>query len=209
MVSITLTTFLDFISASAGTPRLTQVQRAIDTYSKDYGRRYDFYRQFREALRDLAEHGRAATSLGDLLIGLPVKKVNRYEKLVDGYLNWLTSTSIGQTEWTDQKAAWTTPSAPGLEIKVNPELFVVMAGQRYVVKLYLKGQEPAQRTVDSALWIMQEALSDTSAIPAVLDVQRAKLHRRIPLNPSVHALAKSDAASFLVLWRELNGLRAA
>lgn len=209
MISITLTTFLDFISASAGTPRLTQVQRAIDTYSKGYGRRYDFYRQFREALKDLVGHGRAAAALGDVLIGLPVRKVSRYEKLVHGYQTWTTSTSLGQKAWTDEKAAWTTPSAPGLEIKVNPELFVVLAGQKYVVKLYLKGQEPAQRTVDSALWIMHEALSDTSAVPAVLDVQRARLHRRIPLNPSVHALAKSDAASFLVLWRELNDLWAA
>ena len=84
-----------------------------------------------------------------------------------------------------------------------------MAGQAYLVKLYLKGEKPAQRTVDSALWIMHEALSDTSAIPAVLDVQRAKLHTRIPLNPTMQALANGDAAAFASMWRDLSGMQAA
>ena len=208
MVKITLTTFLDFTSASAGRPRLTQVKKAIDTYGKEYDPQRDFYRPFRDALMDLVEEGRDAASLDDVLVGLHAKKVDLYKKLVEGYRKWVMSRTTGRRTRSDHKATWTTSSAPDLEIKVNPELSVAVAGQEFLVKLYLKKEKPAQRTVDSALWIIKEALPTSYATPAVLDVQRGKLHAAT-LDPEVRALANSDAASFAAMWRDLSAPQAA
>jgi len=152
MPEISLTDFVDFV-VKAGTPKLTKVRQVKDR--GDYDPATDFWRPLREAITNFHQQGgtdkrqldRVLTAVTDR------KKSGRYASAVHSYKKFL---GRKQTTWFDPpRDVW---SNAGLDVRVNPELGVIINGTRHATKLYFKDDKPDKRKFDVVLAIMEEAL---------------------------------------------------
>ena len=90
-----------------------------------------------------------------------------------------------------------------LGVRVNPELGLIMNGEKLVVKLYFKRAELTRRRVETALELMHTALPlaprETPNV-AVLDVPKAKLFRYTSGKSDLGALLAGEAVAFATMW---------
>jgi hypothetical protein len=197
---ISLTTFVDFVNAS-GTPRLTCVRDAKAMYEQKYDPRTDFWKALREAIVEVHVNGRPVSDLNQLLCELrDVKKRSKYPNHVKMYQRFIGRKEV---KWLGVDTVdWTSGD---LRVRVNPELGLLIDDKAYVVKLYLKGQQPTKLRSDTILHLIRETLStkQAKAIPGLLDVGRGKLIVPTVEVPGLGALLRGEAAAFASMWKQL------
>lgn len=129
MPEISLTDFVDFV-VKAGTPKLTKVRQLKER--GDYDPAGDFWKPLREAVVDFHRAGgQDKHRLDSVLVGLTdPKKRNRYPDAISGYKKFLGRKTF---EWFNPpKTLW---SAGGLDVRINPELGLIISGERHVILL--------------------------------------------------------------------------
>ncbi|MNK97980.1 hypothetical protein D3C87_1183310 [compost metagenome] len=202
MPRITLTDVVDVISKS-GTPKATKVSQI--KYRQSYSPQTDFYKALREGIVSVHQNGHPKQKLGDVLKFLTdEKKLKNYPKAILGYEKW----------WGKKNIMWSAPfsatySYQDIDIGINPELGLVIDGEPYLVKLYLKDESLQKLRIDIVLALMESALSGGAVADckmAVLDVRSSKLF--CSANDPV-ALAKlmkmvnAELAYVSALWEQI------
>lgn len=197
MPDLSLTDLVDVISAS-GTPKYTKVKQIKER--PPYSPATDFYKAFRDFV---LENHTSTGNKNNLDILLPSltddKKKTNYPPLVAGYKKW----------WGSKKLVWFNPSsgiwsAHGVDIRVNPELGLVVNGTHHLIKLYLKADPLSKLRVDIITHLMDATLSADAPAGCkmgVLDVRRSKLI--IPTVPvaGLNAALDGELAYVSATWK--------
>lgn len=200
MPEISLTDFVDFV-VKAGTPKLTKVRQIKER--GEYGPATDFWRPLREAIVAFHKNGgRNKQQLDGVLRGLTdQKKQNRYPEAIEGYKKFLGRKQI---QWFEPcKAIW---SNSALDVRINPEIGLIISGERYVIKLYFKDERLEKRKVDVVLTLMEEALRgsiEPSDRIAILDITSNALFQSTGLKRNLVPLLGGEASSFVTIWNQI------
>lgn len=91
----------------------------------------------------------------------------------------------------------------GIDVAINPELGLVIDGQRYVIKLYLKDEPLIKLRIDLATVLMEIALRDLceeNDVIALLDVRQGKLFRVSAPIKSTKVIVDAELAYVAALW---------
>ncbi len=198
-LDISLTDFVDFV-AKSGTPRLTHV-RQIKLRDK-YDPRTDFWKALREGIVTFHQTQLSnKVELDAIAAQSPdPKKRKTYPLAINGYKSFLGKKVI----------AWFKPTSDrwkegNLQVRVNPELGLVIGGVRHHLKLYLKSVPLRKDKADMILLLLKQGL--TTGKPgdkyAILDVQRNKLFAEQNPNPLLLPLLQGEAIAFSAIWGKL------
>lgn len=199
MPSISLTDLVEVVTR-AGTPKAKRV--AAIKNRPAYQPQTDFYKALREGLVSIHEKGKGKDALKELLPGLvDQKKVANYPAAIDGYRKW----------WGKKTFEWFVPvratyGHAGVEVNINPELGLVIDGQRTLVKLYLKADALTKLRVDLVTCLMEKALRPKchkDDAVALLDVRKGKLF--VPGGDATvtGAMVDAELAYIADLWPKL------
>ena len=141
--TVSMTTFMDFIVAS-GTKRITCIAAAKKPYGRPYHPSRDFYRPLRDGIVQMHQQGHELLWLDSLLEGITdAKKLSFYPKCIEGYKKALSGKSLAWISCTPK--TW---KSGGLEVRVNPELGLVIDDLPHAVKLYFKAETLSQAAVE-------------------------------------------------------------
>jgi hypothetical protein len=199
--SVSLPTFIDFVCA-LGTAKITKVRVARDRYGRPYEPAQDYYKGLREKLCDVLRDGSGASGLRGFVPSVHAKKTDHYNAAVKGFRKFLAKHEVSFSG-DITSAYW---SEGGLEVKVNPELLLVVDGQTLVVKLHFKEEPLSAHRAQTSLQLLHETHGDIGTA-AILDVRRGTLYKHQGF-PGVAALLRGEATSFAAIWVDL-GKRAA
>lgn len=196
-MQISMTTFVDFVVAN-GTTRITRIKEAKQFYGEDYDPAKDYWGPLRRAIVEMHKQGGSRADLDRLLRSLSdAKKVANYTLCVKGYQQWMGRKDLS---WTGPPAAhWRSGQ---LEVRVNPELGMLINGQPHVVKLYFKADPLSKHRLNTLLHLLEVTFGATGTI-GILDVRKHKLHKQTHLIAGMDALLAGEAASFARMWEEL------
>ena len=197
--TISITRFVDFV-IKTGTPKITSVKTTKEQLSTGYDPRTDFYKAFREEVVAMHKASDPNTRLDTLLTGLTDdKKKTAYPALLAGYKKFYKIRSTWP--WFDPpKGSW---DHGGVEVNVNPELGLEVAGTPTVLKLYFKEAKPSKRELAIINHLQRITLYDASKpnrIFGVLDVRRGRIIPEVLNNSLFTALLQGEAASFKTIW---------
>ena len=196
MPSLSLTDLVDVVSR-AGTPKATKVAEIKNRNA--YHPATDFYKALRDGIIEVHRAGKGKKALGSLIGAITDrKKLTNYPPAIDGYKKW----------WGKKTITWFEPPREtyvhaGVEVSVNPELGLVVNGNRHVVKLYLKADPLSKLRVDLVTVLMDVGLAgklQPGDVVALLDVRRAKLFvLSAPVGPT-KAVVDAELAYVAALW---------
>jgi len=202
VADISMTDFVEFIVRS-GRPKQTKVKEIKER--PDYDRPPDYWAQFRDGIKKFHRSGSTDKQQLSAILGRlrDPKKMDNYTSAVHGYQRFLGRKKI---EWFEPpRQNWT---EGGLTVRVNPELGLVINGQRHVLKLYLKPTEKATLKsvhAEALLELMEVALRpqcEQDDVLAILHVHRPKLYAS-QARASVAPLLVGEAASFMAIWEQV------
>ncbi len=89
--------------------------------------------------------------------------------------------------------------APGVNVRVNPELRLSVGGKLYHVKLWFRVEPPEDDLVEAITSLIFAANSIPGAIPAVLDVRRMRLRTGVAKRDDHRRVVLADGAAFASL----------
>ena len=196
MPTISLTDFVDFV-VGVGPTKLTKVREIKNR--KDYGFRFDHWRELREGI--IVYHGEGTNDkkyFDRLVASQDAKKQSGYGDLAKNYKSFLgrktiTSNPVQRTTWIYKQ----------LQVRINPELSLNINNVPYLIKLYFKAAELTKTRVDVILLLMKHALPDVGPITyALLDVHHNRLYDATPQDRLL-PLLKGEADSFLTMWNSI------
>jgi hypothetical protein len=197
MLSITMTTFVDFVSTN-GTARLTAVRRAKQYYENGYALERDFYKPFRDRVDDIFNSGWDAQELKKSLAGVTEPtKIDNYEECRQGLTKWVGCKTI--TALPAKRGTWT---GSALQVSVNPELHVEIDGKPYLIKLYMKSDALSKQKANTALHLLGKKAPAGTTV-GVLDVRRSKLFVPTVKIAGMDALLTAEAAALVSLWEAI------
>lgn len=196
--SLSLTDLVDIVSKS-GTPKANKVKevKGRETYSPAT----DFYKRFREGVVRIHSSNGDKAELKALLAQTDSKKLNHYPDLVTGYRKW----------WGKKTLTWFDPpgevwSRHGVDVRVNPELGLLVGETPHVIKLYLKDDKLSKPRVSVISHLMTTALAskvDNGTVLSVLDVRNSRLHQAGRSSPLLNATLEAELAYVAALWRQI------
>ena len=187
MQPITMSQFVDYVLTS-GTSKLTAAKRIVSQGADEQAS--DFYRPIREAIGDMHRAGLDTVVLDDLLASLVDKREQLlFFKVASGYKKFLQQ---GKMIWFEPPMR--NYSLGSIDIRIAPELGLLIDGRPYVVKLYFRGEPIDPQRVVITNQLLTNALSTTwpGTVFSVLDVRRARLHGYRPKS-EVGLLLKAEA----------------
>jgi hypothetical protein len=195
--NVTLTTFVDFVSA-AGTARITKARAAKAYYEQGYSPQRDFYKPLRDRIEDCFENGWNAADLKDLLKEITdLKKVDNYEECRRGLTKWVGRKTIRTLP--TRREVWT---SGGLEVAVNPELHADINGSTHLIKLYFKADALSKQKADLILHLLSRRAPAGTTV-GVLDVRRSTLFVPTIVVPGLDALLAAEALAMVTLWNAI------
>lgn len=201
MPQVSFTTFLDYV-ASTGTTRLRRVREAKTLYETGYSPVTDFYGPFRKRVVQVFEEGWDPARLDHLLAEVTdTKKQASYRACRKGLRKWAGVSGRKRYEWMKpRKASWT---AGGLEVAINPELWLKVDDDPHVIKLYYKKDKLSQHRVNLSLRLLETTVGKHGRV-AILDLQQGKLFAQTTEPPEgIDLLLASEAAGMATLWDSL------
>ncbi|MCW4469097.1 hypothetical protein OGH69_08990 [Flavobacterium sp. MFBS3-15] len=198
-MKISLTDFLDFVNKS-GSSKMTKVRQVKNR--DDYHPSSDFYKPIRDGIVQNHQEDGGKAKLEEILEFLSdKKKIDNYPTAIKGY----------QKFWGRKKLKWFEPpfdhwKVGDLDIKINPEVGLLIDGVSYVIKLYFKADKLTKDKIGQILSLMENQLRthvDDNVIFAVLDVRNAKMHENIIGDLTFLPLLEGEARSFEIIWKAI------
>ncbi len=186
MIKISLADFIDFVT-TIGQPKYNVVKRLVNR--EVYHPKFDFWKPLRECIVECHRNNIKLDELDNILSKLTdKKKLKNYPPIINSYQSFLRRK---KTEWfeppkSDVKLA-------GMDIRLNPELGLVINGQINIIKLYFKSEKLSQNKIDIIILFMQKHLLKKeykNALVSILDVAQKKLYNKTRLDKNHHALMK-------------------
>jgi len=171
---ISLTTFLDFVSATSAS-KVGIVRKFL---MSEYDVRADFYKRLRETIRDIHRYALPVEFLDNVVDGArhEVKRAH-FPLAVEGYKHFFEMVCAkGDPEWFEPTPQiW---ERGEVRVRVNPELGLALDGVPHLIKLHFKEEKLLRNRVQVVTHLMREACSDSApenCVMAVLDIRRGKL----------------------------------
>lgn len=198
MPKISLTDFVDVV-AKVGRPKATKVRQVQER--PDYEPAFDFYKALREHIAEVHKTTAGKSAVSEVLATLTdPKKIGNYSDLVAGYRKW----------WGKKEIGWFNPprgvyTAAGFEIIVNPELGLVINGERHVVKLYLKNEKLTKFKTEIIIDLLEHQLRSKVSPSdkfAVLDVRESKLFADGAHLPAALPIVNAEIAYIASIWSQ-------
>lgn len=198
-IKISLTDFVDFVSKS-GTSKLTKVKQIKDRPT--YNPAFDFWKKMRDEIILFHKESKKNKDCFDeiLLKLVDKKKLGRYPDVIGGYKKFLGKKTI--TSFKVYKTVWTNND---LEVRINPELGLIINNKKYIIKLYFKSEKLSKARVDIILLLLKERykVELTKGIDvAILDIQNNKLITSKSIK-NIMPLLIGEANSFETIWKTL------
>lgn len=204
IIKVSLTSFADYL-LKTGLTKLNAVRRVVEQIEQGYRPSRDYYRKFRDGIRDLHMREKPI-SLLEHLVGSVTdanKQVN-YEALARGYRRFWGAT------FQDEVPSWVTPvrthwSFEDVTVSINPELGFRTSTETYQIKLYLKEDKPSKQQCATILHLMQLMVRPHApgAVVALLDVRRGKLIEPVSFNRSLTTVLEGEALCFQRMFRSI------
>lgn len=200
-IQISMTEFVNFINAS-GMAKMTVVANAKVKHEEIEGNPYDYWKEFKEAVRKQLKKGGTKEELLELLENVREEMIANYQIMINGFSKF----------WRPSRMKWLTPvkrvaRIGGIKMMINPEIGIQWQGKNYMIKLYLKANESLdKRHADIILALMESELRERAGhdvVFAILDVRRGKLFTYVNTDPRLLILLKSESHEFVELWKEL------
>jgi hypothetical protein len=195
-ISISMTTFLDFVVASPGS-RVGEVREAQRMYGQPYSQAQDPYRGLRDAILQMHREGRTAAALQDVLPHAPARMRPHWAICADGYRRFMGRKKFVLRP-TPRAVRWTRGD---LSVSVNPELSISVNGVPHLIKLYFKSEPISKVRIQSMLHLLGEAFPGRGT-PTILDVRRGKPFTP-PIPATTRTLLRGEAVFFVQIWRDL------
>ena len=190
-----------FAAFVAGAPSTKIATVAATKSPTAYDPKTDWWKQLREFLPKNHQLRGTQKDLVKFAAGVTDRKRASYGDRVSNYNTWwgkhqIKSASGSSTSW----------SAAGVDVSVNPELFLSVDGDRYVIKLYLKQSE--KLSVDRAnvvLRLLELAYrkgSSPGGVPVIGILDLAQGEFVVPSGSLAYLdpLLAGEAASFATIW---------
>lgn len=197
MPEISLTDFVNFVSRS-GTTRLSVVKEI--RRRGDYDPIRDFWKVLREGL--VHAHRAGEPGLEALVAAQPEARQAHYAEAVAGYRRFLGRKSA---QWFEPpRVVW---SRGGLDIRVNPELGLVLNGEPHVIKVNFRTRGLNKRQIECVLLLLEDALrpqSGSSTRFSVLDITSGKLFTSAEPRRWLAPYLAGEATAFSTMWQELD-----
>jgi len=194
MVSISLTTFIDF-AAATGTSRLTKVREAKRFYEQGYAPERDYYKPLRDRIVESFADGWNTNKLTALLANVnDPKKLENYAACRDGLTKWAGRKSFAAMP--SKSVKW---RSGDLVVGISPELWLRIRTEPFVIKLHFKSDELSQQKANLVLHLMAKKFAAYGTV-GVLDVRRSKLFVQTRDIAGLDALLASEALAFAALW---------
>lgn len=198
-IKISLTDFVDFVSKS-GSPKLTKVKEVKNR--KAYHPAFDFWKNLRDKIIEFHSTGKSDKKEFDKLIPKlsDSKKVKRYTELIKSYKSFLGKKKIKAFDVKNK--LW---QSNDLGVRINPELGLIIGGQKYIVKFYFKADKLSTNKVEIILLLLKEVyrkeIIDGVKV-AILDIPNKKLitsKTKTDLTP----LLIGEASNFELIWKTI------
>ena len=157
-INVTMTTFVDFVAARSGTPKLTAVKQAKAQYQAEYDPATDFYKPLRECIVAAAQQNlngkETLDSVRSILINLNARKLDSYQECAAGYKRWRGRKNIlWDIDFPSEGSEWTQDR---LSIRINPEVGVIINGTPHIVKLYFKSTDLSQFRLETTYYLLKQ-----------------------------------------------------
>ena len=206
--AITMTTFVDFVVAGSGTPKLTAVKNAKARYERGYDPTEDFYKLLRKCIAETARQNSKGSETLDTvrstLVKLDRRKLNAYQECGEGYKRWRGRKDIiwdkdfnpqDSTEWSHDR----------LVVRVKPEIGLLLKGLPYIVKLYFKAPQLSQLRLETMYYLLKQYQyrGDGNFHVGILELRRGRLHVPKRNIPDIAYLLAGEAAAFQAMWESL------
>ena len=203
-ICVTMTTFVDFVAARSGTPKLTAVKQAKAQYQAQYDPATDFYKPLRECIVDAAQRNLSGTEslnkIHSVLVNLNTRKLDSYQECGEGYKRWRGRKNIiWDNNFRSEGSEWTQDR---LTIRINPELGLLINGKRHIVKLYFKSTELSQFRLETTYYLLKQyhhKMHDELNV-GVLDLRRGQLRGPNREIAGIEYLLAGEAAAFQTMW---------
>ncbi len=200
MIKISLTDFVDFV-ISSGTPKLTKVRQL--KRRGEYRPAFDYWKNLRVEIIDFHKRNMNDKSRLDEVLESVVdeKKIGGYKECLRGYKRF-----IGKKKYKWFDPPYKTWGPKGLSIRINPELGLRLAGEKYIIKLYFKAEALSTRRIDTILILLYEVFRsklERDMNYCILDVQRGKLFSKKRPKEKILPLLRGEALNFLTIWKHV------
>lgn len=203
-INITMTTFVDFVAARSGTPKLTAVKQAKAQYQAGYDPATDFYKPLRECIVDAAQQNlngkETLASISSILVNLNARKLDSYQECGEGYKRWRGRKNVlWDNAFPSEGSEWTQDR---LSIRINPELGVLINGTPHIVKLYFKSNDLSQFRLQTTYYLLKQYHYNmhNHVNVGVLDLRRGQLRGPNREIPGIDYLLAGEAAAFQTMW---------
>ncbi|KIT14246.1 hypothetical protein [Jannaschia aquimarina] len=172
MISVSFTKFLDFI-AQSGEPKATTALQAWRQGNTPYDAKTDYHKRVREKLRNYERSG-VAPDWEEFINAQNEKKQKNFRETIDCYLKWRSKQ--GTVSWIDPPTA--SIDTTEFRVSINPEMGLVIDGDRYAIKLFLRKAKLSKLKAQVAGLMMRNALAEYNPDMkfAVFDVKAGTFH---------------------------------
>lgn len=196
-ISISLIDFADYVMR-VGPSQLTKVRELC--FREDYHPSHDFWKGLREAIQKFHITGSKDISIIDnaLLSIKDRKKINCYPVAAKGYKRFLGRKTVGW--FVPNRDTWRFKE---LQVRVNPDLGLVIDGTRYLVKLHFKAGPIDAHKLKLVFALMRTCLSpeeSQNTKMAVIEVAKGKMYIEGKFDPTISVVLEAQAISFIHLW---------
>ncbi len=202
-----MTYFVDFISQS-GPPKLTIVKNVRKQEHEPYDIRVDFWKILREGIIKFHKSGGAEKSILDEVVSRTAdpERKRSYQGMIKSYKKFLGKKEVSWFE--PPKCEW---KYGDLSVRVNPELGLIIDGQKHVIKMNFKSEDKvklSKQRVSILQLLMSNAIGDQEYFYSILDVPKSPKSKLYSIqNQDIEkgsvSLLHGEATSFMTMYKSL------
>ena len=201
MIRVSFTKFLDF-TAQNGVPKATTAISAWTQSNTPYDPATDYHRRIRQKIIGF-EKTSVEPDWEDFLSEQHPKKKTNFRDTIDRYTKWRARHQ--NIEWFEPPTAqW---DSSEFSVKVNPELGLILDGQKTAIKLFINRNKLSKLKAQIAGRMMHEALEKNAPNTrfAILDIKADKLHILTNENEKLGYLLIGEAAHLSAMIAAIRG----
>ncbi|MCH8913778.1 MAG: hypothetical protein IIA33_09455 [Planctomycetes bacterium] len=177
------------------------VRKQKNENAEDYEVYTDFYKAVREGIVDMHKKEQPKSALDAILNGLSDKRKQRaYAAIIAGYKRFLGRKKVSW--FPPPKDDWT---HAGLAVRLNPEVGLVINGERHAIKLYMREKPKLKKAnADIITHLIDFALAPGKRNPprfCVLDVRHGHLFTAPENADDLMTIVRGEAACFAEMYR--------